>query len=448
MSARGSWLFFRCIAVALSAALGSHVTSAQEQALTAAYNASGQELFKSLAAAPGNIVFSPYSIGTAMAMALSGARGETEKQMLSVLKQTLPRSAIETTNASVLATLNGYDKSAVPPVCPTGMKVDGGTCKGPRAADGCPYPMSAEGSQCIGSAKFPPSAKLSIANAIMLTGAGGAVSPDYVALLKDKYAAEVFKNARLNDVNAWVKRKTEGKIDKILDQLDPNAAAVLLNAVYFKAAWLSSFNKRDTLDEAFNLTPSDKVQVPMMHRTGSYAVLSQTGFRAIVLPYVVRSLSMVIVVPDKIDGARETAARLDAGGISQLLSTVRVAPPKRVLLALPRFKASYKVDLVPPFRQAGLSLPFDRLRADFSGMTGKTAGQDGLMIGQIVHRAVIEVEEEGTEAAAVTAIEMKSTSAMPSQEPEPFRVDRPFLFYLVDDATGAILFEGRISDPR
>jgi serpin B len=283
----------------------------------------------------------------------------------------------------------------------------------------------------------------------MLTkaGAGGVVSPDYVALLKDKYAAEVFKDAQLADVNAWVNRKTEGKIDKILDRLDPSAPAVLLNAVYFKAAWLSTFRKPNTKDEAFNLTPSAKVQVSTMHQTGSYAVMTYPGFRAIRLPYVVRSLSMVIVVPDRIDGVGELGQRLDAEGLSKLLADVRTAPFKRVELALPRFKATYKTELVGPFQQSGLTLPFDRRRADFSGMTGRPASQGGLMIGQIVHRAVIEVEEEGTEAAAATAIVMVPTAAMPVT-PEPFRVDRPFLFYLGDDSTGAILFQGRINDPR
>ena len=447
MSARGAGRYFSCIAVVLLA-LGPRAASAQEQALTAAYNASGQDLFRRLGAAPGNIVFSPYSIGTAMAMAFSGARGETETQMLAVLKHTLARSAIEAANARVLAALNGYDKSAIPPTCPAGMSVDGRMCNGPRTASGgCPFPMRLEGGQCTGPAKFPPSAKLAIANALMLTKAGDMVAPSYVALLKDKYAAEVFKNAQLADVNAWVNRKTEGKIDKILDQLDPSSAAVLLNAVYFKASWLSVFNKRDTFDEAFNLTPSDKVQVSTMHRTGSYAVLTQPGLRAIALPYVVRSLSMVVVLPDKIDGVGETAARLDAGGLSQLLALVRVMPSKRVALSLPRFKAASKADLVPPFKAAGIQLAFSD-KADFSGMTGKPAIERGLKIGQIVHRAVIEVEEEGTEAAAATAIVMVPTAAVPSKEPEPFKVDRPFLFYLVDEATGAILFQGRISDPR
>ena len=438
---------FHCIPVVLLALLVPRVVCAQDQALSAAYNASGQELFRILTAVPGNVVISPYSIGSAMAMAISGARGETETQMISVLKQALPRSGIEAANARVLAALNGYDKSAVLPECPAGTRLDDRMCKRPREANGgCPFPMRIEGNECVGAAKISPSAKLAIANALMLTMPGDAVSPNYVALLKDKYAAEVFKNAQLADVNSWVNRKTEGKIDKILDRLDPSAKAVLLNAVYFKAAWLSTFNKRNTSDEAFNLTTSDKAQVPMMRQVGSYAVVARPGFSAIRLPYVIRSLGMIVVVPDKIDGVREVGVQLAAGELPRLLAEMQTAASKRVALTLPRFKAAFKADLVPPFKQAGLRLPFED-RADFSGMTGRPASDRGLKIGQIAHRAVIEVEEEGTEAAAATAIEMKTTSARPDV-PEPFRVDRPFLFYLVDDATGAILFQGRISDPR
>ena len=441
----------RLIGAALLAVLGAQGAGAEEaareQALSAAYNTVGQELLRQFAAGRGNIVFSPYSIGTAMAMAFSGARGTTERQMADVLKFGMPRSAIETANARVLATLNGYDKSAVPPTCPAGMSVEGQTCKGPRTAQGgCPFPMRLDGDQCTGPAKVEPFAKLLAANALMLTKPGENVSPQYMALFKDIYGAEVFKDAGLADINSWVNRKTEGKIDKILDHLDPSVPAVLLNAVYFKAAWLSTFRKANTTDEVFNRSPSDKVKVQTMHRTGSYAVMTYPGFRAIKLPYVIRSLGLVVVVPDKIDGARELGLRLDGKGVSKLLADVRTAPFKEVALALPRFKASFKAELVGPFRHMGMRLPFEN-RADFSGMTGRPVSEGGLKIGQIVHRAVIEVEEEGTEAAAATAVVMVPTSARPST-PEPFKVDRPFLFYLVDEATGAILFEGRINDPR
>jgi serpin B len=434
------------LALAAAAAIQPQAGLTQERELTAAYNASGQDLCEQLAGRAGNIVISPYSIGTAMAMALSGARGDTETELLKVLRHSLQRSAIEAANARVLATLNGYDQSKTPPTCPSGLSLDGSLCKGPRpAAGGCPFPARPEGGRCVGPAKFAPSAKVSVANALMLTKAGK-VAPEYAALLKDKYAAEIFRDVRLADVNTWVKRKTEGKIEKIIDQLDPGTQAVLLNAVYFKAGWLSVFDKRNTADKAFHLTAASQVQVPTMHLTGSYAVTARTGYRAIQLPYAVRQLSLVVVLPDKIDGVHEVAARLDGVEFSQMLAAVHAAPATRVELALPRFKAAYKANLVPPFKDAGIKLAFSDA-ADFSGMTGHPASAGSLKIDQIVHNAVIEVDEQGTEAAAATAITMVPTSAMP-RPPEPFKVDRPFLFYLVDEATGAILFQGRIMDPR
>ena len=125
---------------------------------------------------------------------------------------------------------------------------------------------------------------------------------------------------------------------------------------------------------------------------------------------------------------------------------LRNGQTRYVDLSLPRFKTAFKAELVTPFRQAGMPLPFDPNRADFSGITGRPLSEERLVISQIVHRAVIEVQEEGTEAAAATAIEMSRTSVPP--DPEPFRADRPFLFYIVDYATRAILFQGRIVDPR
>src|SRR5262249_830486 len=157
-----------------------------------------------------------------------------------------------------------------------GMTPDGRACKGPRGAEGCPFPTRPEGNQCTVPATFPASAKLSVANALMLTNSGKtAVSPDYVATVKVKYPAEVFKDITVATVNDWVKRKTEGKIDKILDRLDESSAAVLLNAVYFKAAWATPFTKSATREEQFHLTASKRAKVPTMNMTASFVVVTQ-----------------------------------------------------------------------------------------------------------------------------------------------------------------------------
>jgi leukocyte elastase inhibitor len=404
----------RCVAtiVTVLASVTVSPAAAQDGArikqLTAAYNASGQQLFARFAAAPGNIVFSPYSIGTAMAMALAGARGDTETEMAKVLQLRLGRADVDAANGALLKILNGYDHSAT-----------------------------------------PPSAKLVSANALMLPGTGEKVGAGYRALVRDNYAADIFAGATLDDVNGWVSKKTEGKIDKILEKLNADAAAVLLNAVYFKAHWAATFSRSATSDGPFNLTASQRVQVPMMGRTGRYALVARPGYRAIGLPYDVTQLEMIVVLPNDVDGLAQVAGRLDADELAALIAAVAAEPARPVALELPRFKASFRADLKAAFQALGMHAAFDDQRADFSAMTGRPVSQGPLKIGAIAHRAVIDVMEDGTEAAAATAVVMMPRSAAARPEPpEPFRVDHPFLFYIVDHASGAVLFAGRVVDPR
>jgi serpin B len=220
--------------------------------------------------------------------------------------------------------------------------------------------------------------------------------------------------------------------------------------VYFKARWATVFDNKLTKDEAFHLTRSQQAAVATMNETASHSLVSRGGYRALRLNYEVPELGLVIVLPDDMEGAGAVAARLGADQLAELFTALRDGQAKKpVALALPRFKAEYKADLVAPFRHAGMQKAFDPDTADFSGMSGRPVAQERLHISGIEHRAVIEVAEESTEAAAATAAVISPRSIHVEQAtPEPFRVDHPFLFYLVDDTTGAILFEGRIADPR
>lgn len=419
--------------------------------LARAYNATGQQLFGQFAATPGNVVFSPYSVGTAVSMALSGARGDTASEMMRALSMRMATDAIDMANAEMLSILNGYDHSAAAPICPPLATVNGANCEmRPLDNNQCQFGLLLVGDRCVGPGTPPPSARFLAANALMLGKRGDLIAADYVAALKTKYAAEVFKEASLDAINGWVAQKTEGKIAKMLDRLDPNSVAVLLNAVYFKARWASVFDPKLTKDETFNLTRSQKADVPMMNQTTSFSLVSRGGYRAVRLNYQVPELGLVVVLPDDVEGAGAVAARLGANELADLFTALRDGQAKKpVALTLPRFKAEYRADLVAPFRQAGIQKAFDPNDADFSGMTGRPATAGRLHIDQIVHRAVIEVAEESTEAAAATAVGVRSL-AVPAPMPTPvsFRVDHPFLFYLVDDTTGAILFQGRIADPR
>jgi serpin B len=369
-----------------------------EGPLAAAYNSSGQQLFRTFAEKAGNIVLSPYSIGTAMTMALAGAHGANQAEMARVLGLDLSQAQINDANAAMLASLNSAPSEAF---------------------------------------------QLSVANAVMLTKSRSAIAESYVALLRDKYAADVFRGASLATVNGWVKEKTNGKIDSILDRIDPKTALILLDAMYFKARWRSIFNARATHDATFHLLKGE-AQVPMMHVRADFALAKRPGYRAIRLPYESTRMGMVIVLPDA--DIADVTQRLDNVEMQSLLMTLRTSP-QLVDLALPRFHASFEANLVEPFAAMGMHLPFSVQTADFSGMTGKPPSEVPLAIDQIVHRAIIDVAEEGTEVAAATAVTVVG-SAIRTEPPETFVVDRPFLFMIDDELTGAVLFEGRIVDPR
>jgi len=316
----------------LAAALMPSAGVAQDgtRALTDAYNASGQDLFRSFAATPGNIVFSPYSIGTAMAMVLAGARGDTEREMAAVLRHRQARQEIADANARALAVLNGYDQSNALPLCPWDMHLAGGRCEMPRAVDErCPPRAGSDEAICFAIPQPLPSAKVAVANALMLTRKDAPVSADYAALLKAKFAAELFQDASLAEVNGFVASRTEGKIERILDQLDDSAAAVLLNAIYFKAAWASTFSKQETRDEPFSLTASQPVPVPMMHKRANIPLVTRAGYRAVRLPYVISAIGMVVVLPDVVDGLAAVGASLDAEEVSALVAALHTSEPRR-----------------------------------------------------------------------------------------------------------------------
>jgi serpin B len=378
------------------------------RALTQAYNRSGHELFQALAAAPGNVVLSPFSIGTAMAMVLAGARGETETEMRSVLRHTLSGEQIDAANAKTLAAL---------------LPGESANAKNTNAT-------------------------LLIANALMLVNPSATVADAYRDRIRKHYGAEIIPGADLATVNAWVKDKTEGKIPTIIDRLNPLDSHVLLNAVYFKAPWAHAFSTSVTRDREFHLNATDKAEVPTMTQSAAFAIEKGEGYQAIRLPYARDGLSMIVVRPDDIDGIDKVIAGFDGAKLDVLMQALRAAPQRMVMLSLPKFKFEFAAQLIPPFKALGMSKVFDPAVSDLSGLTGLPREQAQSVISQIAHRAVIEVAEEGTEAAAATAVVVTTRTMAPSQQPERFTVDRPFMFMIADDATGAILFAGRVSDPR
>lgn len=361
-----------------------------------AYNRTGFDLFAKLAANPGNLVISPYSVGTAMAMTSVGARGETEKEMARVLNFDLSPAKVADSNQQLNAILTK------------------------RADD--------------------EDAKIEVANGLHVTG--GPVSRSYEELLAEKFAAELFRGSDLATINAWVKQKTEGKIDSILAKLDPNSVCVILNAIYFNSSWSAQFDPKKTVPGHFHLSKSETVQVPMMHKRGSYRMLHAPTFDAIALPYKGEKLTMIILRPMQLAEPGRVAINISEQTAKDVIDGLAQAELHYVDLSMPKFKTEFSADLIPPFKELSLVLPFDMNRANFSGIA-EGAKEGDLYVSQIQHKTFIDVSEAGTEAGASTAVEISTRSKAPSVE-----IDRPFLYLIADATSGTILFMGRMSDPR
>jgi len=414
------------------------------KSLTGGYNASGLQLYHALKEAPGNVVLSPYSIGTALAMAYSGARGETGREMAAILKLDGPRAQIDAANKGLLQLFAGYDRTSDPGYCPAGFHWSDSRCEAaPDASGECRFPSVRQGDVCVAAPSLP-SARLRVANALVLPKEAPGVTQAYAETLHDSYAADVLNGAGVDDINAWVAARTAGKIDRIVDSLPRGAGPMLINAVHLKAQWLVPFLEEATVDGEFSISAAAKVSVPMMRQREQLALVQRPGYSAVRLDYAGGGPAMLIVLPEAVDGLEAVTRRLDVVELGLLAAALQQAQPRLVALTLPRFRAALSADLVEPLRGAGLRLPFSDA-ADFSGMSDSPRG---LKIGSIRHRAVIEVNEHGTEAAAATSIGMVAASAPFEQpQPVPFVVDRAFLFMVVDTHSGAVLFQGRIADP-
>jgi serpin B len=408
-------------------------------------DALGADLFLLLGARGGNMIFSPASIGAALRMALLGARGETAAQLAGALHLAGPESAVDGLRllSAGLARLSSGDVTCH---APNTMWVQAG------------LPLVPEFTAALAG-----------------IAAAAAVAGTATAVLRHADFVNAAEDARL-EINAVIAEQTAGKIAGLLPPhaVDKFTRLVLANAVYLKAAWAQPFPAAATADAPFypglasagpggtgpggagpggagpggtgpggtgpgGTGPGGPVDVPMMHRTARLGYRRGAGYQAVTLPYAGGLLAMAVVVPDGPLGPLEET--LAAGGVGGLLTGVT---PHRVSLALPRFKAAASFSLGPSLMSLGVAAAFDRDKADFSGIT--TA--EPLAIGAAVHQALIDVDENGTEAAAATAVGMVRPTAV-RQEGPPIvvTVDRPFLFAIIDAATGRPLFLGRITNP-
>jgi serpin B len=371
-------------------------------AVAAADDAFGADLYQVLAEESADAVFSPASVASALRMALSGARGATAAELASALH------------------LDGSSQSAA----------------GWGALSAVPRGVTASESVTFRAPN------------LLWVQSGLPLLPDFTARLAEAAAAGVAgadfagaPEAAREEINRVIAEQTEGKITGLLppSAIDFATRMVLTSAIYLKAAWAEQFPGSATRDEPFRPDGPDgpSLTVPMMRGTAARAYLRGDGYQAVILPYRGSSLAMAVVLPD---GSLAALRPKIAAGLRDMLAG---AARHQVTLSLPRFRLETAFNLVPALRRLGVTEAFTR-DADFSGITRA----ERLMISAVVHKAYVDVDEQGTEAAAATAVTFRPTAAFRAPPPVTMVVDRPFLFAIIDNATGLPLFLGQVSHPR
>ncbi len=288
-----------------------------------------------------------------------------------------------------------------------------------------------------------PKVELAVANSLWAR-AGTDFNEDFLQRNRDYFGAETTAlNFNLpgaaDQINSWVKEQTRGKIAKIVEPpIDPLTVLFLINAIYFKGDWSEPFDARKTREIPFTLTDGTVKQHPVMFKEGDYQTLKTDHFQAVSLPYgKTGRLSMYIFLPNEGSSLAEFYSELNRENWDSWLNAFM---ERNAEIGLPRFKFEYETSLNDALKALGMAEAFDPAAADFSGMRPAA----DLYISDVKHKTFIEVNEEGTEAAAVTSVEMRLTAM-----PETFTLvaDRPFFFAIADNQTKTVLFMGSVSDP-
>ncbi len=391
-------------AVAFAQPPSSSAPTPEQAALAESNHALCLDLYGQLRHEPGNLFFSPTSISTAFGMTYAGAKGTTAREMAAALHFTLPPEQLHPAMGALLAALNA-----------------------PHAG----Y-------------------ELHVADALWAQR-GEHFLPQFLHVTQTNYAAGLhtadFEHAPAearSTINRWVEQQTADKIKDLLpaNAVTPDTRLVLTNAIYFKSAWEDPFDKNATQDEEFHLSAADSVKAPLMHRAGGYSFFDGGSFKALEIPYKGRELSMIVLLPNETDGLGALEQSLTAASLREWMGKLQYA--RKVILTLPRFTMTRTFELNDAMAALGMKLAFVRGKADFSGITDDPAG---LWIGSAVHKAFVDVNEEGTEAAAATGIMMRAGAAMREPTPIVFRADHPFVFLIRENKSGNILFMGRVNNP-
>lgn len=354
-----------------------------------------------LAEKKGNVLFSPYSISMALALANAGAKGKTAEEIERTLGFTLPADTL--------------------------------------------YPALRELSQHITEAGNKYGQTLSVANAAWLKK-DFKVQPDYSRLLKDYFnndsrQLDFCQGARASKIiNDWIAKETQDHIRDLVpaDALNCDARLVLTNAVYFMGSWASPFEEGLTQQGLFGQGGAKKDEVPLMRRKGTYAYAELEGWQALELPYKGKRLSMLVLLPSSGIALEEIEKKLE----SRVLENIsEVLTDHEVDVTFPKFEIRTDYRLNEYLKRAGIREGFDRRAADFSGITTG----DKLFINDVLHKAWVKADEKGTVAAAATSGRF---GALGGGGPVIFKADHPFLFLIKDKDTGLVLFFGRVYSPK
>ncbi len=379
--------------------------AAEKTALGGSINAFALDLYAQVRGEKGNLFFSPYSISSALAMTYGGARGDTAAEMARTLRFPAGWPAAPDRIHAAYAGLNA------------GLN-----------AEGKPY-------------------ALTVANSLWGQKEYGFVE-DFLGLLKRQYGAGLNEVDFAKDtegarkaINAWVEKETKDRIKDLVPPgaLQPLTRLVLANAIYFKGTWESPFEKQATRDADFFVTPVRKVRVPTMRQTELMRYADAGDCQVLELPYKGEELAMILLLPKAKGGLAALEKSLSAETLATRLAGLGA---QSVAVSLPRYTMTWSSGLAKVLGAMGMVRAFDAQKADFTGISG---GKEPLWISEVIHKAFVEVNEEGTEAAAATAV-IAMGGAAPAK-PVEFRADHPFLFLIRDTRSGAILFMGRLADP-
>jgi serpin B len=359
------------------------------------------DLYAQLKGGKGNLIFSPYSISSAMAMIYAGGRGNTESQIAETMHFTLPQKALHTAFSELQDDLNRVQK--------------------------------------------PGSIQLLIANTIWPHKAYP-FKKAFLRLLETHYRASIttvdyidhLEEAR-QTINRWVENKTVDKIKELIKPGILNALTrmVLTNAIYFKGNWASQFNKESTKPMPFYVTPTQSLMTPMMYQRQEFGYHADEKIQVLEMGYEGNRLSMLVLLPVQQDGITGLEENLNALQLQQWTDQIQ---KQKVETWFPKFKLTSSFDLNDPLLALGMLDAFGK-KADFSGMDGTRR----LYLSAVVHKAFVEVNEEGTEATAATGGVISVTSAPVLPQ---FKADHPFLFFIRDTVSKSILFIGRVVQPK